>query len=327
MRSVSPRGGHWWALPRLQHLIFAIIANPTSAHLLRPVFCKKQSRHKLITESPDWRKSPGLRRNSAHIDLNEDSPNTSKMKTRIIALVCLVGISTVLCQKAVAQQETFGEAPAQPAKVSRPFYVSLLGQLALPQGDLKTYSNARGGFRIEAGKSFKKHPSLGGGAEFTAIFSGSKKDVYKGMEVKSNSSLYEIHPFVRWTPIKKQNLKPYFDISTGITVAYTSTDSKIVHAVPAETFIDQLLWGDDTKVETVSQKDNTSANLSFSIGTGVIIKKLLMVGIRYQHTNPVSYIDKSDVYIENNTIQYDVKRMPLDMIVVTVGISNWGSRK
>jgi len=249
------------------------------------------------------------------------------MKTRIITLACIVGISTVFCEKAVAQQETISEGSAQTSKPSRLFYMSLLSQMAVPQGTFKEYSTTRGGFRIEAGKSFKKNPSLGAGLELTGIFSGSKKDIFKGMEVKSNSNLIEIHPFVRWTPIKKQSVKPYIDISTGITGATTSTNSKIEHSVPAETLVDQLLWGNDTQVETVSQKDNTSTNLSFSIGTGVIIKKLLMVGIRYQHTNPVSYIDKNDVYIENNVIQYDVKRVPLDMIVVTIGITNWGSRK
>ena len=249
------------------------------------------------------------------------------MKTRIITLACVVGISTVLCQNAVAQQETFSEGSTQSSKPSRPFYMGLFSQLAIPQGTFKEYSNARAGFRVEAGRSFKNNPAIAGGMEFSAIFSGSKKDIFRDMEVKTNSSLYEIHPFVRWTPIKKQTLKPYIDFSTGITVAYTSTNSKIVHSVPADSFVEQLLFGDETQVETVSQKHNTSANLSFSIGTGVIIKKLLMVGIRYQHTNPVRYVDKNDVYIENNTIQYNVKRIPLDMIVVTIGISNWGSHK
>ena len=249
------------------------------------------------------------------------------MKTRIVTIACVIGLSTVLSQKTMAQQETLSEGSTESSKPSRPFYIGLFSQLAIPQGTFKEYSNARAGFRIEAGRSFKNNPAIGGGMEFSAIFSGSKKDVFRGMEVKTSSTLFEIHPFVRWTPIKKQTLKPYMDFSTGITVAYTSTNSKIVHSVPADTFLEQVLFGDDTQVETVSQKHNTSTNLSFSIGTGVIIKNLLMVGIRYQHTNPVRYIDKNDVYIENNAIQYDVKHIPMDMIVVTIGISNWGGHK
>jgi hypothetical protein len=244
------------------------------------------------------------------------------MKTRIIA--CIIGISNVLCQKTIAQEDSSIDGSNQTTTVSKSFYMSLLGQLAIPQGSLKEYSKARGGFRIEAGKPFRKIQSFSGGLELSAIFSASKKDQFKGLEVETSSTLLEIHPFIRWAPETTLNLKPYVDVSAGIMLASTATTSEIV-SYP--TFLEQVLFNEETEVETTSHKDYTSSSFSYSIGTGVIIKNIVMVGIRYQHTNPLSYSDKNKVYIENNTIHYDVKHIPLDMIVVTLGISNWGKIK
>lgn len=225
--------------------------------------------------------------------------------------------------KTIAQQEKSLDESSQP-RSPKPFYFAIDGQVAIPLGSLREYSKVRGGVRFEFGKPLKANPSLGVGIELSGIFSGSKKDKFKGLDVKTKTSLTEIHPFIRWTPRKNLNLNPFIDFSIGVMVAGTETTSEIVDE---PTFLDQVLFDAQTEVETVTHQSSTSSGFSFGVGAGFIIKKFFMVGIRYHHSDPLNYIDKNDVYLNGNTLRYDVKRIPLDMIVVTIGIGIWGSPK
>ena len=241
------------------------------------------------------------------------------MKTRIIYLVCLMAVSTILCQEGTAQTLSKHKNRSR-----TDIYASITGQVMIPLGEFQDVSKVRGGFGIEFGKPLRKVPAMSWGVSLSGILSTPKKEKYKGMEVKSTSGMYDIHPFIRWTSKKANICKPFADFSFGLTMASTETTSSIVYY---PTFLEQVLFGQETEVETVSYKDVTSSGLSYGVGAGIIIKDIVMIGVRFQHTNPVDYIDKDKVYVRNNAIQYDVKRIRLDRIEVTIGISNWGSHK
>ena len=85
------------------------------------------------------------------------------------------------------------------------------------------------------------------------------------------------------------------------------------------TFVEQVLFGEEDEVETITHQSGGSANFSLSVGAGVIIKKLVRVGVRYHHTYSVDYIDTDQISINDTSIQYEVNRIPIDMIVITVG--------
>jgi hypothetical protein len=218
----------------------------------------------------------------------------------------------MLCHETIAQVQT----------PPRPFYGSLAGQIAIPQNAMKDCSATRGGFRIEFGRPFKKMPALSWGFDLSGILSGAKTDAFKGLEVKTKTEIYGLHYFLRLMPVKKIDLKPYFDASAGFMSASTETTSTVVDS---PTFLEEVLLNRETEVETTTHESQISSNFSYSVGAGVIIKRIVMIGVRYRHTNPVSYVDKNEVYVKDNTIKYNVRHIPLDMIEVTIGISNWGS--
>ena len=177
---------------------------------------------------------------------------------------------------------------------------------------------------MELGKSFKNIPSFSAGLEVSGVFTSPKSDKFKGLDVTTNTGLVQLLPFIRWAPKKDLKVKPFVDVSTGITTTWTETTSVIVDE---PTFWEEVLFDTETDVETTTYMDVTSVKLSCGIGAGVIIKKFLMVGVRYYRSKPIEYVDNSTVYIENNTLQYEIQHIPIDMLVVTIGISNWGSHK
>lgn len=238
------------------------------------------------------------------------------MKTSLA--LCFLGIISIQLS-CYAQGNMPLEEPSKP----RPLYFSLDGIVAVPAASLKSYSKVKGGFRFALGKPLRAYSPFSVGLEIGGIFSGSKKDQFKGLEVTTSTTVVELQPFVRYVPRKDHAVNPYVDFSVGIMAATTSTTSEIIDE---PTFLEMVLFNSQTDVETTTHQSGGSTNFAFGLGTGVIIKNLVMVGIRYQHANPVDYINTNNVSIENGAIQYEVHRIPLDMIQITIGIGIWKMR-
>ena len=200
------------------------------------------------------------------------------------------------------------------------FYLSMEGIMAVPVAPLKTYSDVRGGVRFALGGPLKASSPFSVGLELGGIFSGSKKDKFKGLDVKTSTTMVELQPVLRYIPKMKHALDPYFEFTIGIMAASTITTSEIVDE---PTFLEEVLFGSETQVETTTHQRGGSTNLSYGLGAGVIINDCVTVGVRYQHANPVDYIDFNNVSVNNGAIQYEVNRIPLDMIQITIGIGIW----
>ena len=212
---------------------------------------------------------------------------------------------------------------SQSGRKSTPLYFSIDGIMAIPVASLKSYSKVRGGFRFALGKPLKAYSPLSVGLEFGGIFSGSRTDKFKGLDVNTSTSVLEFQSFLRYVPKNKHQVQPFFDFPIGIMAANTTTTSEIVDE---PTFLEQVLFGSEAHVETTTHQSGGSTNLSYGIGAGVIIKNFIMVGVRYQHANPVDYINTNNVSVKDSAVQYEVNRIPLDMIQITIGIGIWRMR-
>jgi hypothetical protein len=200
-------------------------------------------------------------------------------------------------------------------------YFSFLGQLGIPQSDFRQYAKTRGGFRVEAGVPIKANSAFSAGAEISALFSSPKKDYFKGIGVNTESILINLQPFLRWTPKKQHTVRPFLDVSAGLTAVATQTTSEIIDRA---TFLEEILFGSDTQVVTVTHEEQSAVSFSYSAGMGFVIANWFMIGVRYQNVNRIKYVDKNAVYIDKSQIVYEEKRIPLDMFTITVGITNWG---
>ena len=221
-----------------------------------------------------------------------------------------------------AQEDGFDEASTDLVNHQPSVYFSILGQVSVPKNEFRNYSNVRGGLRIEAGVPFKSNRSFSVGGNLSLIFSSPKEDRFKGLSVKTETSVIGLHPFIRWAPQSASPIKPYIDVSAGVTTSYTQTTSEVVDK---PTFLEQVLFGKETEVETTTHKEQSASNLSYSLGAGLKLGKWLSVGVRYEKVRPIRYADKNNVYVHNAEIVYDTKRIPLDMLILTLGISNWGN--
>ena len=242
----------------------------------------------------------------------------ARKQTRIVVFM-ITWIMLTAANLSAQDNEIFAVTPAK--KASKKLYIQISGQLALPQNEFKQYSKPWGGFRIDAGTPIKDNP-LSFGGEISFFPSGSKKDVFKGIEVETSSLLFNLHPFLRWVPNGSAKVKPFIDVSTGLTVTSTSTTSKIIDE---PTFLEQVLFGEETEVQTTTHMDSGGANISYSVGAGLRIGNFFILGIRYQQVNQIKYANHNQVFVSNDKIVYEVHKIPLDMLTISLGISNWGN--
>lgn len=199
-------------------------------------------------------------------------------------------------------------------------YFSFLGQLGIPQSDFRQYAKTRGGLRVEAGVPIKVNSAFSAGAEISALFSSPKRDYFKGIDINTESILINVQPFLRWTPKKQHAVRPFVDVSAGLTAVATQTTSEIIDRA---TFLEEILFGSATQVVTVSHEEQSAVSFSYGAGMGFVIAKWFMVGVRYQNVTRINYVDKNGVHVDKGRIVYEEKRIPLDMVMVTVGITNW----
>jgi opacity protein-like surface antigen len=203
------------------------------------------------------------------------------------------------------------------------FHMGLVGQMGIPMGQFKEYANPQGGVRFEVGYAiFKAVPSITIGGELSGTFTGAKKDIYKGAEIKTSSSLVHLYPMLRWAPKTKKRIAFYVDAAAGYTGAGTETTSTIVDKA---TFLEQILGSQpDDIVETVTHKNASFNGFGYSIGAGINFRPCISIGVRYHHINNIKYANKDEVSVVNTEIIYVYREIPIDMIVVTLGVSSWG---
>lgn len=244
------------------------------------------------------------------------------MKAKTVLFPSLAAALLIVANLHASAQELVPTDSIDDSIQPPPVYLSLLIQMSIPQHEFKQYSKKRGGFRVEAGIPFRKNRSFSFGAELSALFSTPRQDFFKGIDVETETTVINLHPLIRWAPKRAMKVKPYFDFSGGLTAVYTQTTSEIVDM---PTFLEEVLFNQEVEVSSVTHKDQSAASLSYSIGAGLRFGKWVSLGVRYQHANPLEYADKDRVRVDNGQLVYESRRIPLDLFVVTLGVSNWGN--
>lgn len=211
----------------------------------------------------------------------------------------------------------------RPVRNSIPFFIAAEGIATIPVASLKSYSKGRAGLSLAFNMPLKVYSPFSVGLELGGIFSGTKDDIFRGLDVETSTMVLQLQPILRYIPRKKNAVNPCVDLFVGIMAANTSTTSEIIEE---PTFLERVLFGAEEDVETITHQRGGSTNLSYGIGFGLIIKDFIKIGVRYQHTNPVDYINTSNVYVINNTIQYEVNHIPLDMVQISFGLGKWRIR-
>ena len=203
------------------------------------------------------------------------------------------------------------------------FSLALVGQLGIPIAQFKEHAHPQAGFRFEFGYAiFKAVPSISLGGELSGTFTGAKKDIYKGTEIKTSSSLVHLYPMLRWAPKTKKRIAYYIDAAAGYSGAGTETTSTVVDKA---TFLEQILGSQpDDIVETVNHKKASFNGFGYSLGAGINIRPCFSIGVRYHHINNIKYANKDEVSVVNTEIIYVYRETPIDMLVVTLGFSSWG---
>ena len=243
------------------------------------------------------------------------------MNTKGPALLCLFLVSCFFC---VAQsQDTTHNYPM--TKNGRPIYFSLIGQVGIPMKDFKNYSKVQGGGGLEIGLGFKgEKRSLSGGLTLLALTTGSKKDTYQGVEVKTSSGLFLVGPMMRWAPVVPWRVVPFISAAVGPGISSTSTSSEIVDKA---TFLEQFFGMQDSDItSTTYHKDSGGVGAGYSLSAGVLIKPAFILTFSYFSINNVKYVNKDDVAVNNGELVYKSNVIPVQMFNISLGVSNWAHR-
>ena len=230
------------------------------------------------------------------------------LSAKVVYCLLLVTLSTIV----YAQEE------GKTSPLGKKGYGSITGLFAIPQAELKEFSKNRGGFALEIGSYFTENSPLSFGGEFSMLLSSSKKDHLLGLEIETSTLYLDLQPYLRWSPARKSSFYPFIDVSAGMALTNTETTSEIVDE---PTFIEEVLFGQQTEVDITSHENNTSVGFGYSLGGGLVIAHHLKLGVRYQATSKMNYVDKDAVYVKDSRLVYEKHKIPLDMVIISLGIT------
>lgn len=156
------------------------------------------------------------------------------------------------------------------------------------------------------------------GAQLEFYFTGSREDVWNGIEVKSQSSFIRLNFVNRIRPFKKGPVDPFLEFSYGLNTSITTTSYEIVDEA---TFFEQFLLKREDVVNTETVKDYYDVSQNFAIGIGMVIKNIAVLQVKYNYNPEISYIQKEDITVTNYSVRYDPSKSKIQMITISLGFS------
>lgn len=159
------------------------------------------------------------------------------------------------------------------------------------------------------------------GAQIELLLTSNKKDAWKGIEVETGSAFFKFNLINRIRPSYTGRIDPFFEVAYGLNVSSTTTNYEIVDEA---TFWEEFLLGQEDEIQTVQIKEHNDISSNFAIGIGAFIKNLLMVQLKYNVSPNIEFVNKENIVIINDSVQYQPVKSNMHTISLSVGI-NFGS--
>ena len=225
------------------------------------------------------------------------------------------------CSSIACAQEFDGDSTNTDEWNTYSFYPTISLAEGNPMGEFKSSLSRKalwGGTIDIVFRAFDNLPAWepGGSVEFLSL--GQRKDSWNGIEVTTSSALVRLNLMSRIRPLKVGMFNPFIEITYGLDINSTSSSYEIVDRA---TFVDNVLFGNEDRVEQVDVHNFNDYSPNVGIGLGMVFNRLVTVQFQYNYCPTVDFIDTQNVMVAGNTIEYGRSTSSIEMFVVKIGVS------
>lgn len=154
------------------------------------------------------------------------------------------------------------------------------------------------------------------GLLFEALYAGSSKDNWEGMQLQSSSGLFQIALVNRIQANPHRPVRPYAEFGIGLGISSTSSTYDVYDRA---SFVEWFFLGEEDQVYTFSVKDHTDRTTTYSAALGILIKKGLNLQLKYTYMPDVFYVKPEGIQIRGSEVLYDYLHSDIKIISFTLG--------
>lgn len=236
--------------------------------------------------------------------------NDSQMRPQFL----LIALISIICSfPALSQEEE-----KDPNKIG--LHLSVGALAGIPQGQFARDfpRESLWGFNFDAVVSpIQKHHWWKTGAQVEFFFTGTKKDTWKGLELKTKSSFVRVNFLNRIQLSHTGLVDPFLEFGLGFNVSTTTSSYQVFDEA---TFLEEFLLRVEDEWETVQVKSFNDVTSNMAVGFGVIIKRIVVVKVKYDRSPQIEFVPKDGISVFNDQIQYEAKKSKMQMISISLAV-------
>jgi hypothetical protein len=201
------------------------------------------------------------------------------------------------------------------------FYPTISFLTAFPAGTFKNDFDRKVllGFNVDGVIiPVKKIPFWQPGAQVEFLFTGNKKDTWKGIEVETGGAFIKLNIINRIRPSHTGKIDPFFEFAYGLNISATTTSYEIVDEA---TFWEEFFLNQDDEIIREQLNDYTDTSSNLGIGIGVFIKNLVVVQVKYNISPDIGFVTKEGIVVVNDRIDYNPTKADMHTISLSIGFS------
>lgn len=193
--------------------------------------------------------------------------------------------------------------------------------MGIPQGEFRDniHQDILPGFNLDLAFSPSKNAQFWKvGAQFEALFSKRQNTDWDGIDIHTSTNFLAINFITRLQPTRPMAIKPFAELAVGLNLSYTSSSYEIYDDV---SFWEQFLLGREDESETIKLNDHNDVDKNFTIGAGIIIKRLVVLQLKYNYVPHVVYVNPASVSFVDEVIEYDYSNTRVGMLSLSIGLT------
>jgi hypothetical protein len=156
------------------------------------------------------------------------------------------------------------------------------------------------------------------GLQFDIYPFGNKKGTWNGIEVTTSGAFVKANIINRLRFLSESKVSPFVELGYGIHLSSTTTSYEIVDEA---TFFEEFFLNEEDEYETVNAKEFFDASHNFAVGAGLVFNRVITFQVKYNVTPTLTYVQKDDVKVSGNLIDYETTDSKMQMIVVSIGFT------
>jgi len=201
------------------------------------------------------------------------------------------------------------------------FYPTLSLVGGFPTGIFKTHfdKNMMAGFNIGGFISpIHAEHFWQPGLQFEILFTSTDNDKWNGLDVQTSTAFVRLNLMNRFRASFTDKIDPFFDLAFGINLSSTTTSYDIVDE---KSFWEAFLLNQDDDIQNIQLQEFNNSAINASFGIGVFYRRLLIVQMKYSVSPEIAYVNKDDIIISAEEVNYAPTKSKMHMMLLCIGIN------